>query len=246
MPGTTTNFGWSYPVNTDPLADGAQEIQNFADAADTTFVDLLGGTTDQYLAKNSNTDMDFKWVAGPAVYGIPFISTFYYEGLRSGSSVALTATEDVTYYQPIYIPTSTTFDRIAMRTRSTHTGTSTVRLGVYNMGVGVPTTVALDAGTVSATAASTTYTITINQTLSAGWYWLAANVQAKTGTSAVEAADNGSSMLLVPGIRSTTGTNLGNGFPVFGFEQTGVTGAFATAGTLTASQTVIIVGLRKA
>lgn len=62
MPGSTSNFGFEYPLDTDALADGAQEIQNFAETADTTFADLLGGTTDQLLAKNSNTDMDFKWV----------------------------------------------------------------------------------------------------------------------------------------------------------------------------------------
>lgn len=70
MPGSTTNFNFPYPLDTDPLADGAQEIQNLADDLDTTLVDLKGGTTDQYLAKNSNTDMDYKWVTFPAV-GIP-------------------------------------------------------------------------------------------------------------------------------------------------------------------------------
>ena len=61
MPGATSNFGFEYPLDTDALADGAQEIQNFAETADTTFADLLGGTTGQVLAKNSNTGMDFVW-----------------------------------------------------------------------------------------------------------------------------------------------------------------------------------------
>ena len=33
---TTTNFGWPYPASTDPVADGAVDIQALADAADTT------------------------------------------------------------------------------------------------------------------------------------------------------------------------------------------------------------------
>jgi hypothetical protein len=64
MPGNTTNFGFEYPLSTDNLSDGAQSIQDFATLADSTFADLKGGTTDQILAKNSNTDMDFKYVKG--------------------------------------------------------------------------------------------------------------------------------------------------------------------------------------
>lgn len=64
MPNTTPNFGFEYPLSSDNLSDGAQSIQDFATTADTTFADLLGGTTDQILAKNSNTNMDFKYVKG--------------------------------------------------------------------------------------------------------------------------------------------------------------------------------------
>jgi hypothetical protein len=64
MPGNTPNFGFEYPLDTDNLSDGAQSIEDFATLADTTFVDLKGGTSNQLLAKNSNTDMDYKWVEG--------------------------------------------------------------------------------------------------------------------------------------------------------------------------------------
>jgi hypothetical protein len=64
MPSTTPNFGFEYPLSTDNLSDGAQSIQDFATTADTTFIDLKGGTSNQLLAKNSNTDMDYKWVEG--------------------------------------------------------------------------------------------------------------------------------------------------------------------------------------
>jgi hypothetical protein len=76
---------------------------------------------------------------------------------------------------PFYLTTSATFDRIAMRAAGSFTGSHTVRLGIYNNTNGVPSTVLLDAGTVNPTAANTTYEITISQTLSAGWYWLATN-----------------------------------------------------------------------
>ena len=59
---TTTNFGWETPDDTDLVKDGAAAIRTLGSAIDTSLVDLKGGTTNQVLAKNSNTDMDFKWV----------------------------------------------------------------------------------------------------------------------------------------------------------------------------------------
>jgi len=63
---TTTNFGWTTPDDTDLVKDGASAIRTLGSAIDTSLVDLKGGTTDQFLAKNSGTDMDFKWVAAPS------------------------------------------------------------------------------------------------------------------------------------------------------------------------------------
>jgi len=164
------------------LADGAQEIQNFAETADTTFADLLGGTTDQVLAKNSNTNMDFKWVTPTsAVPAFPYQSLDYYPPVAEDST-NVTAGSNTAWYLPIFITENANFDRIACQTSSAHTGTSVVRMAIYNMGAGVPTTLVLDAGTVSCTAASTLYSITINQTLNQGWYWLASAVQSSTGT----------------------------------------------------------------
>jgi len=63
MPTTTPNFGWSVPVSTDLVKDGATAIELLGDSIDASLVDLKGGTSGQVLAKNSNTDMDFIWVA---------------------------------------------------------------------------------------------------------------------------------------------------------------------------------------
>jgi hypothetical protein len=59
---TTSNFGWTTPADTDLVKDGAAAIRTLGNGIDTSFLDLKGGTTDQVLAKNSNTDLDFKWV----------------------------------------------------------------------------------------------------------------------------------------------------------------------------------------
>jgi len=60
---TTTNFGWTTPADTDLVKDGAAAIRTLAGNIDTSLVDLKGGTTGQVLAKNSNTDLDYIWVA---------------------------------------------------------------------------------------------------------------------------------------------------------------------------------------
>lgn len=93
MPSNTPNFNFEYPLSSDPLADGAQSIQDFATNADTTFADLLGGTSDQLLAKNSNTDMDFKWVtfASPIVTSIAIRTA---DATTSTTQVLLEAASD--------------------------------------------------------------------------------------------------------------------------------------------------------
>jgi hypothetical protein len=60
---TTSNFGWTTPADTDLVKDGAAAIRTLGNGVDTSFLDLKGGTSGQILAKNSNTDLDFVWVA---------------------------------------------------------------------------------------------------------------------------------------------------------------------------------------
>lgn len=63
MATTTPNFGWPVPTSTDLVKNGATAIEALGDAIDASMADLEGGTTGQVLAKASNTDMDFSWVA---------------------------------------------------------------------------------------------------------------------------------------------------------------------------------------
>ena len=58
---TTTNFAWDTPDDTDLVKDGALSMRTLGQDIDTSMADLLGGTSGQILAKNSNTDMDFVW-----------------------------------------------------------------------------------------------------------------------------------------------------------------------------------------
>lgn len=50
------------PQSTSLVTDLPADFEVFGQAVATSMADLLGGTTGQILAKNSNTDMDFTWV----------------------------------------------------------------------------------------------------------------------------------------------------------------------------------------
>jgi hypothetical protein len=63
---TTTNYGWATPDDTDLVKDGAAAIRTLGSSIDTSFADLLGGTTGQVLTKASGTDLDFSFVTPAA------------------------------------------------------------------------------------------------------------------------------------------------------------------------------------
>jgi hypothetical protein len=63
MANPTSNFNWQMPQPTDLVTDLPADFEVFGQAVDTSMADLLGGTTGQILAKNSNTNMDFVWIA---------------------------------------------------------------------------------------------------------------------------------------------------------------------------------------
>jgi hypothetical protein len=174
---------------------------------------------------------------GPAGIGsMGYASGDYFGFTGSNTSQALTLNE--VNYAPFYLPETITIDRIAARTHTVFSGTAVVRLGIYNCTNSKPSTVKFDAGTVSCTAASTTYQITINETLEAGWYFMAGVLQtAATNNTFIANTVNQAPIL---GIYNPTTLNLS-----VCFRQSGVSGAFATAGTLTHAQQSMVVAVRK-
>jgi hypothetical protein len=85
---TTTNFGWTTPADTDLVKDGAAAIRTVAGNIDTSLVDLKGGTTGQYLQKNSNTDLDYVW-STVSTGGMTLISETVASALSSLSFTSL-------------------------------------------------------------------------------------------------------------------------------------------------------------
>lgn len=176
MPSNTPNFNFEYPLSSDPLADGAQSIQDFATNADTTFADLLGGTSGQYLTKNTNTNMDFAWVNLPSIPS-PFApwggSGQYYNNRISMQYDAIagiatpSATGDPANFYPIWIPEDCTLDRVGVNC-TVAVATSTIQIALYAPDSNfVPTTLLLDAGSVN-TATTGVKELTISQAVTAG------------------------------------------------------------------------------
>jgi hypothetical protein len=62
MANPTSNFNWQMPTPTDLVTDLPADFEVFGQAVDSSMADLLGGTSGQILAKNSNANMDFVWV----------------------------------------------------------------------------------------------------------------------------------------------------------------------------------------
>lgn len=247
MPSTTPNFGFEYPLSTDNLSDGAQSIQDFATTADNTFVDLKGGTTGQYLTKNSNTDMDYVWATLPtptptAVAFLQQTSGDTYQGLASAGtqSSAFTALQDRTYFTPFYVAKDgTVFNQISVRV-GTVTTSVTCRLGIYDSDGtgGVPSTLILDAGNVTMTTTGQVGTATISQSLDQGIYWLAANAQTivPNNASCTLYGNTGGNELHLFG-----GTAALNATPWTGYvENATVTGAFANAGAVSRNNAVLM------
>lgn len=259
MPGSTTNFGFEYPLGTDPLSDGAQEIQNFAETADTTFADLLGGTTDQVLAKNSATDMDFKWVTQtiPTVPQgfIPFATGNYF-GVRQnyvwsgrGSS---NMPFDKAYFYAIVIAEDMTLDRIGVEiTSGGQAANSTVRLGLYEANANYePGNLILDAGTVS-TATAGIKEITISQAVSKGIVFVVAKADTTGATTpnAEKLVNAGADNCVSWFIASSTNTQYftsSSPNPMNCYTETVATTFPATASATVGKDIVFNIGVRRA
>ena len=158
---------------------------------------------------------------------------YYRSPIAAYGSISTTGTE-TNRFTCIYVPDTTSFDRLAIRTGTSFSGTQTVRLGIYADTDGKPSTVVLDAGTVSVSAANTNYEITISQSLSAGFYWLCMCTQ---GTAPTTATYIGPPLGTTPvNIFMSAGQATPDANTNTGYQQSSVSGAFATATSLLISQ----------
>lgn len=90
------------------------------------------------------------------------------------ANASFTPVTDRIYYAIILVPAKITYNTIRMSVRLSGSAAGQVcRLGLYNNSNGKPTSLLADYGTVS-TVGGGSKDIAINQTLEAGWYWMAA------------------------------------------------------------------------
>jgi hypothetical protein len=175
---------------------------------------------------------------------LPYIAGRYYKSFSGtntvGTAAALTA--GLTIYQPFYVSADNTFDRIGCSSGNTFSGTAVTRVGIYNNTNGLPSTVALDAGTISLTNSNIQYVITISTALTKGLYWLAINSQTAASTNTYYSMSSSNHSPYNFGY-----TSIGGNAVLAYTETVSVSGGFATAGTLTVRDTAIpLVGLRSA
>jgi len=207
------------------------------------------GANDTVLTADSSTATGLKWAsaASPAANNQiilqqsgNYIRTPHTTAAASSSSV----TEDRTYYQPIYL-SGISFDRISIYATNNFSGSGVVRLGIYNHdnATGKPSTVYLDAGTVAPAFANSTYEITISTTPPAGYYWLAFNMQTLASTSEFYRIAATANAIACQNSDSP-GSDGGTKFSYW--HENGITGAFATAGTLSLATQAFVVSLRMA
>lgn len=175
-------------------------------------------------------DLYSLFLAG-AQYGIAsnrrFSTGLYYGPECYGGNSTRVPTLNELDVLPFIVGQQETFDQIACAVTILQ-ATSLYRLGVYNSDTqGKPSTLLFDAGTVdcSTTGAKT---ITINQKLNAGLYWIAGCAQVAAGTMELRGYAAGWSPFVALDLadRSTSGT---------GYFMTGVTGALPGTFTFAAN-----------
>ena len=232
-----------YPVFSAVDADEANKIASTLTTkgdllvTDGSVHNRLGvGSNDQILVADSAATNGVKWAtpAAAASTGLGYRSGKLYTSLGTKGNGS-TPDTNTTYYAPFRVTETKTFDRISFSTtNNTITGTATCRLGIYNQSAGVPTTVLLDAGTVNVTAANTVYSVTINQSLTAGVYYLAFNMQTAFTSGFIVGVASDSNMYSYLNIATESLQSSAGASTAVGLQQSGVTGAFATAGAVSA------------
>jgi hypothetical protein len=123
------------------------------------------------VSASANADCLASDIAGLGVGSIGYKNNNYYFPYQtnSGGDVSRLTTTRI-YYVAFFVRKKTTFTRIGIEI-STAAGTS-ARLGIYNAANGVPTSLLLDCGTISA-ATTGEKEATISQSLNTGFYFLA-------------------------------------------------------------------------
>ena len=120
---------------------------------------------------------------------VNYRSGYYYESKTGGTITTAQFAKNRLTAVPLFISETITLDRIGAEC-TVAAASTTMRLGIYNSNSnGVPSSLILDAGTID-TSSIGQKTITINQTLNAGFYYLAFIHQGGTAVASMRAISN--------------------------------------------------------
>jgi hypothetical protein len=185
--------------------------------------DAKGGSG-TWIAYSTQLSISLATTNTPPAY-VPFVSQGFYKSPGANGS-GFSTSLNTTNFTHFYVGKTTSFDRIGFST-GTVTTAGIVRLGIYQDTNGAPGSLVLDAGTAAFNSSSNTaYLITINQTLTPGWYWLAFNMQ--SGNSLF--FGNGGNQTGISGVQRMTSTSPFTTM-VSGYNQSSVSGAFPSTAT---------------
>ena len=118
-----------------------------------------------FAVSPAGKDADFQQMLGTVGAGTYSVPGWYFFDTTNQQQVS-----GVLYYIPVFVAATTTYDRIAIQISSPSGGTS-CRLGIYDWLNGLPDSLVLDAGTVSA-GSSGNKAIAISQVLDRAYYFL--------------------------------------------------------------------------
>jgi hypothetical protein len=184
---TSPLFGWEEPDDTDLVKDGAAAIRTLGNAIDTSMGDLLGGTTGQILSKNSNTNMDFTWVAA---------TTGDITGVTAGTGISGGGTSGTV---TVSIDTSVTADLTTSQTLTNKTLTAPIINLALNAQTGTTYTFALaDNGKLvtASNASAQTYSIPTNASVAFPVGTQINLIQIGAGQVTVQAVTSGTTTVL--------------------------------------------------
>lgn len=133
-------------------------------------------------------------------------TNYYYSAFPCIAPSTLSLANNRLHYIPFQVTESVTFTRIGINVSTAASGAG-IRLGIYNSSSGAPSSLLLDAGTVSA-ATTGEKEITISQAMTPGWYWLA---MVTDDTAVWVTAENGASSGDTVRVNLGVATGAGNG-----------------------------------
>lgn len=157
--------------------------------------------------------------------GIPTVSGRFYSCPFVESLTTFAMSASILYAIPILLTSAETGQTNNIEVTVQSAGNN-LRMGIYADSDGVPSSLILDAGTVSLTGTGNK-PISISQNLSAGWYWLAC---VTNGTPTVRALSQ-SNALPVLGFTSATDTTTHVGWSV-AFTYAALPNPFTGGGAL--------------